>query len=75
MRSTVTGDGEATGAAREWVDVTFADPARAAEWIARQGILAGHVQVIRASRGQAALRLYLTPQQIQALPGRAAERR
>lgn len=57
--------------ARAWVEVTFADPARATEWIRQQGVLAGHVQVLRAHRGQAALRLYLTERQAQALPGRA----
>lgn len=57
---------------REWVEVTFADPARAAEWIAQQGVLAGHVRVLRAHRGQAALRLYLTARQRRALPGRGA---
>jgi hypothetical protein len=56
---------------REWVSATFADPARATEWIAHHGILAGHVQVLRAHRGQAALRLYLTKRQQAALPGRA----
>jgi hypothetical protein len=54
---------------REWVEVTFADPARAAEWIAQNGVLAGHVRVLRADRGQAALRLLLTPRQRRALPG------
>lgn len=54
---------------REWVQVTFADPARAAEWIAQNGVLAGHVRVLRADRGQAALRLWLTPRQRRALPG------
>jgi hypothetical protein len=54
---------------REWVEVTFADPARAAEWIAQNGVLAGHVRVLRAHRGQAALRLLLTPRQRRALPG------
>jgi hypothetical protein len=53
----------------EWVEVTFADPARAAEWIAQNGVLAGHVRVLRADRGQAALRLLLTPRQRRALPG------
>ena len=57
---------------REWVEVTFADPARATEWIAQQGVLAGHVQVLCAHRGQAALRLYLTARQRRALPGRGA---
>ncbi len=56
---------------REWVEATFADPARATEWIRQQGVLAGHVQVLRAHRGQAALRLYLTERQVRALPGRA----
>ena len=56
---------------RAWVEVTFADPARAAEWITQQGVLAGHVQVVRAHRGQAALRLYLTERQRRSLPGRS----
>jgi hypothetical protein len=54
---------------REWVAVPFADPARAPEWIAQNGVLAGHVRVLRADRGQAALRLLLTPRQRRALPG------
>lgn len=55
---------------REWVEVAFADPARATEWIAQHGVLVGHVQVVRAHRGQAALRLFLTARQRRALPGR-----
>ena len=54
---------------REWVEATFADPARATEWIAQHGILAGHVKVLRAHRGQAALLLYLTDRQRRSLPG------
>src|SRR5689334_20925477 len=64
-----TQGGEPHAVDREWVEVTFADPARAAEWIAQQGVLAGHVRVLRAHRGQAALRLYLTARQRRALPG------
>ena len=56
---------------RRWVEATFADPARATEWIRQQGVLAGHVRVLRAHRGQAALRLYLTERQARALPGRS----
>lgn len=55
---------------RAWVEVTFADPARADEWIRQHGVRAGQVEVLRAHRGQAALRLYLTERQAQALPGR-----
>ena len=55
---------------RQWVEVTFADPARATEWIKQQGVLAGHVRVHRAHRGQAAVSLYLTERQLRALPGR-----
>ena len=61
---------EANDETRAWVEVTFADPARAAEWLAQHGVLAGHVQVLRAHRGQAAVRLHLTRRQRQALPGR-----
>lgn len=63
---------EAEAETRRWTKVTFADPARATEWIAQHRILAGHVQVLCAHRGQAALRLYLTEWQQRALPGRAA---
>ena len=63
-------DAEAPVEPRSWVDVTFADPARATEWIGQHGVRAGHVQVLRAHRGQAALRLYLTERQMRSLPGR-----
>jgi hypothetical protein len=61
---------EAPAEPRTWVEVTFADPARATEWIGQHGVRAGHVQVLRAHRGQAALRLYLTERQTRSLPGR-----
>ncbi len=60
---------------RQWVEVTFADPARATEWIRQQGVLAGHVRVRRAHRGQAAVSLYLTERQSRALPGRGGDPR